>query len=198
MNIQPGYDPEKKRVVLNIDMYLLGRYFNNFSGMILKESGIPKDTKVEQLGETTARITFPVDSSSSIFRHSEDHMSIGINMEVMELFQKVINSFIGSALRKELKTTEFIPLNGYPSENLKVDIQAAVKNKRKLCVIEDYSEYLAMSEPKEKGGAKYVFHQRIVEPGTSEYTETAILLYQEKMDELRKMFDGKLQLTSWY
>ncbi|MBP3732260.1 MAG: hypothetical protein J6I84_03355 [Bacilli bacterium] len=193
MNIQPGYDPDKKRIVLNIELNLLSRYFNNFSGMILEDTGIPKDTEVEQLGATTARITFPVDPSQNIVKKIENGMSIGVNMETMEVFQKIINSFIGSALRKELKTTEFIPLNGYPAENLKEDIQAAVKNKRKLCIIQDFSEYQAMSE---KNG-KYVFHQYMVEHGTHEYTEVAILLYQEKLDELKKIFEGKLKLTNW-
>ena len=195
MNIQPGYDPEKKRVTLNVDSYLLSRYFPNFSGMIKESPGIPKDTEVEQVNETVAVITFPIDERSVISKAAGPNsqmMSIGINSESMEVFQKVINSFVGCDIRKELRTTEFIPLHGYPKEELKKDIQAAVQNKRKLCIIKDYSEYTAMSKQ-----GKYIFHQYMVEPSTPEYTEAAILLYNEDMKKLRETFEGKLKLESW-
>lgn len=195
MNIQPGYDPEKKRVTLSIDSYLLSKYFQNFSGMIKENPGIPSGTEVEQINETVAVISFPIDGKSVISRSAGPNsqmMSIGIDSSSMEVFQKVINSFVGCAIRKELKTTEFIPLYGYPKEELKKDIQAAVENKRKLCIIQDFSEYKAMSEER-----KYVFHQYLIEPKNAEYTEAAILLYNEDIEKLRETFESKLKLESW-
>jgi hypothetical protein len=119
-------------------------------------------------------------------------MSIGIDPNSINIFQTIINSVVSSALKKELKTTEFIPLHGYSSKNLKNDIQEAVKNKRKLCIIKDYSEYTALTTSK-----KYVFHQIMVEYGTRDYTETAILLYNEDMKSLRDKFEDSLKLEDW-
>jgi hypothetical protein len=194
MNVQPGYNPEKRGVTLSVESNLIKRYFPNFSGMVKENPSVPKDTEVELFDERTAVITFPLDPSSSIVKAGENSMAIGISSDKMEVFQDIINSFANCALRKELRTTEFIPLYGYPKENLKVDIQNAVKNKRKLCVIKDYSEYTAMSEGK---SGKYIFHQVMVEYGTPEYTEASILLYNEDMKSLRNMFEDRLVLENW-
>lgn len=195
MNIQPGYNPEKKCVTLCVESNLLSRYFPNFSGMILGEPGIPRNTNVEQVDNTTAMISFPLDDKGMVTKLSENKMSIGINADSMDVFQRVINTFINCALKKELKTTEFVPLYGYSIDELHNDIQAAVKNKRKLCIIRDYSEYLAMSQG--KNGTAYIFHQYMVEYGTPEYTEAAILLYNKDMESLRNTFESKLVLESW-
>jgi hypothetical protein len=194
MNIQPGYNPEKKRVTLCVESNLVGRYFKNLSGLIRESSKVPKDTEIELCDERTALITFPIGNLGSVIHSDENKISVGISVESMEVFQKILNEFTSCALRKELKTTEFIPLYGYPKENLKNDIQEAVKNKRKLCIIKDYSEYLEMSEGKTN---KYIFHQIFVEFGTHEYTEAAILLYNEKLEELREMFEDSLRLEDW-
>ena len=83
MNIQPGYNPEKRCVTLSVESNLLGRYFKNFSGMIRENPGVPKDTEVEQYDETTAIISFPLDNSGSIIKAAENRMAIGINSESM-------------------------------------------------------------------------------------------------------------------
>lgn len=192
MNVQPGYNPEKRRITLSVESYLIMRYFNNFSGMITDNPGVPRDTEVEWFNDRTALITFPVDNGGSIIKASENKMAIGINENSMNVFQDIINSFMECAIRKELKTTEFIPLHGYPKEELQKDIQEAVKNKRKLCIIKDFSEYKAMS-----GEKKYIFHQAIVEYGTHEYSEASILLFKGELGTLRKMYEEKLVLENW-
>lgn len=193
MNVQPGYNPEKRRITLSVESYLMIRYFNNFSGMVIEDPGVPKDTEVEWFNDRTALITFPLDNSGSIIKSSENRMAIGINETSMTVFQNIINSFVECALKKELKTTEFIPLRGYPREELMKDIQEAVKNKRKLCIIKDFSEYKAMHEE----GHKYIFHQAIVEYGTHEYSEASILLFNGELGTLRKMYENKLVLENW-
>jgi hypothetical protein len=192
MNVQPGYNPEKRRVTLSVESNLIKRYFPNFSGMVKENPSVPKDTEVELFDERTAVITFPLDPSSSIVKAGENSMAIGISSDKMEVFQDIINSFANCALRKELRTTEFIPLHGYPKEDLQKDIQEAVKNKRKLCIIKDFSEYKAMS-----GEKKYIFHQAMVEYGTHEYSEASILLFKGELGTLRKMYEDKLVLENW-
>jgi hypothetical protein len=44
---------------------------------------------------------------------------------------------------------------------------------------------------------KYIFHQKIVEFGTPDYTEAAILLYNERLEELRDTFEKSLVLEDW-
>ena len=195
MNIQPGYDPEKKCITLSVDLYLISRYFPNFSGMIKGSPDVPEGTEVEQVSDTVAVITFPIDDKSvGVANINPDSrmMSIGINAKHMDAFQKIISSFVSCAISKEIKTTEFIPLYGYSISNLKEEVQEAVKNKRKLCIIKDYSEYTSMNSER-----KYVFHQYMVEPGTRDYTEAAILLYNEDIKKLREIFEDKLKLESW-
>lgn len=194
MDIQPGFDPEKRCVTLSVRTYMISRYFKNFQGMIIGDSGTPKNTEVLQIDEDTALIKFPAETSGSIIKASENKMAIGINAEIMGTFQNIINTFMNCALRKELRTTEFIPLYGYSIDSLKEDIQNAVKNKRNLCIIKDYSEYLNMQKGKD---GKYEFHQYLVEVGMPEYADVAILLYQKKIKELREMFEDKLEFESW-
>lgn len=192
MNVQPGYNPEKRRITLSVETYLMMRYFKNFSGMITENPSVPKDTEVEWYDERTAIITFPVDNSGSVVNASENKLAIGISENSMTTFQSIINSFIECALKKELKTTEFIPLYGYPKEELQKDIQEAVKNKRKLCIIKDFSEYKASGEER-----KYIFHQAVVEFGTHEYSEVSILLFNGDLKTLRKQYEDKLVLENW-
>ena len=192
MNVQPGYNPEKRRITLSVETYLMMRYFNNFSGMVTENPGVPKDTEVEWFNDRTAIITFPIDNGGSIIKASENKMAIGINENSMNVFQGIINSFLECALKRELKTTEFIPLHGYPKEELQKDIQEAVKNKRKLCIIKDFSEYKAMS-----GEKKYIFYQAMVEYGTHEYSEASILLFKGELKTLREMYEEKLVLENW-
>ena len=192
MNVQRGYNPEKRRITLSVETYLMTRYFYVFSGMITDNPNVPKDTEVEWGNSRTAIITFPVDSGGNIIKASENKMAIGINENSMNAFQEIISSFVECALKTELKTTEFIPLYGYPKESLMEDIKEAVKNKRKLCIIKDFSEYKAMSGKKE-----YIFHQSIVEFGTHEYSEAAILLFKGDLKTLRKNYEDKLVLENW-
>ena len=196
MIVKPGYDSEKNRIMLSIETNLLSRYYKNFSGMVMKTLGIPEGTEVRQLNETTALITFPLDETvdDKPIRISPNQMAIGISREKHDLFEKIIKTFIKCALRKELRTTEFIPLYGYPKENLKLDVQEAVKNNRKLCIIQNYDEYLSMKNNHED----YIFHQIMLEPGTHDYAEASVLLYNEDLETLRKLFEPRLKLENWF
>lgn len=192
MNVSPGYDPQKKRIIITVESNLLNKYFPNFSGMVMSDSGVPKNTEVDQSSPTTAIISFPSPLGSPVKKLDEERSAIAIDSRIIEKFNDIINNFIRCAIRRKLRTTEFIPLSGYPVEDLKKDIQEAVKNKRSLCIIKNYDEYLAM-----ENNQKYVFHQYEIEYGTKDYTEAAILLYQGSMEELREMFEGRLELEDW-
>lgn len=193
MKLTNGFSPEEQRLTIKVESNLLKKYFNNFSGIINNHEGLPEGTRVEQKGVSSAEISFPIPKSTRINRIDDEQMSIVVNADDMNSITDAINDFINQALKYELKHTEFIPLNGYPVEDLKKDIQAAVQAKRDLCIIGEYSEYLKMQEER-----KYTYHQYIVKHGTIEYAEAALLIYEEKINELQDIYSSKLTLTDWY
>jgi hypothetical protein len=195
MNIQTGFDPDSSCMTIAVETNLLIKYYTNLEGMFLATKNKPEGLTVTQRNRNTAIVAFPVPKSQIQVQKEMQRAMVGIDKRVMYDVMNVISKFVNSAIRKEFKTTEFIPLYGYSKDDLHKDIQEAVKNKRKLCIIRDYSEYLAMSQG--KNGATYIFHQYMVEYGTPEYTEASILLYNKDMKSLRDMFESKLALENW-
>ena len=102
--------------------------------------------------------------------------------------------FVRSGLRKELKTTEFIPLYGYSIENLSKEIIQAYKNGRNYCIVKDYDEYLNMVEKNE-----YKFHQYVLskELNKKDYMDVTLLIYNKNIEEVRNKFEKKLKLKNW-
>ena len=195
MNIQTSFAPDSKLVTINIETNLLTKYFPNLCGLIKDSPDAPRGAEVERITSTSAMITFPIEGSGEIKRVDENRMAVAIDASLMDKLNGIINLFVNCALRKEFKSTEFIPLSGYPVENLQIDIQEAVKNKRNLCIIDDYAEYLKMQKDKRSG--EFKLRQFMVEYGSPEYSECAILLYQGKLEELKTMYSEKLEYRSW-
>ena len=192
-NIVPSYNPISGNLEITIEMNLLKKYFPNFEGLIsMDEELSQRGCTATQTSSTTALVSLPVDKSMTT-PPGEDGMS-RISAEesgVVSLF-KVLNSFVNSAIKKELKITEFIPLHGYPVENLQDDIVAAVKSKRNLCIIGEYEEYL----DRQKSG-NFSYHQYMIDHGTEEYVDAAMLIKDGNLDELRKLYEPKLVYTEW-
>ena len=161
--------------------------------MITTDSSIPSGTNVQQTREDTAVITFPVPKNTSIKNDSENGVGyIAVEPENMEIFGNVINKFVNAALRKEFKTTEFIPLEGYPIEKLRNEIRSALENKRNFCIIDTYENYLKLTQKN-----NYEFNQAILEFGSTDYAKTAVLVYRGDIEGLRKMWSERLKLDSW-
>lgn len=193
MKVTPGFDPRNKKITLEFQTNLLKKYYPNFEGMITTDSSIPSGTNVQQTREDTAVITFPVPKNTSIKNDSENGVGyIAVEPENMEIFGNVINKFVNAALRKEFKTTEFIPLEGYPIEKLRNEIRSALENKRNFCIIDTYENYLKLTQKN-----NYEFNQAILEFGSTDYAKTAVLVYRGDIEGLRKMWSGRLKLDSW-
>ena len=191
MKLTPGFDTENKRVKLEFKTNLLKKYYPNFEGMLNKDSNIPKGTDVEHVEEDTAIISFPLPKDSTIKNDEGKGMFIALNPKDMDIFGDVINKFVNAALRKEFRSTEFIPLVGYPIEKLKEEIKDAIKNKRNFCIIDTYENYLKLKE------INYEFKQAYVNFGTSEYSKVAILIHRLDIEGLREMWAEKLSLGNW-
>ena len=105
---------------------------------------------------------------------------------------KTVYNFVIGAIRHEYKKTEFIPLEGYPIENMQKEVPEAVKNKRRLCIIKDYDEFLNAEKT-----SKPIYHQYIIEPGSSEYADVVIMIYKGDLEQIRKIYKDKLKLEDW-
>lgn len=189
----PGYNPANGDLEFTIELNLFRNYFPNFEGLILMNEELTKcNAKVRQIEPNKAIVAFPI-SKDSIKKVNDDTAAVRFeNVSGLRALYSVLNSFTRVAIKKELKTTEFIPLNGYPVENLKEDIQAAVKGKRKLCIINDYSEYLEKQKDH-----NLVYHQYVIEYGTDEYANAVLMILDGDMDRLKEIYTPKLVKTEW-
>ena len=192
MKVTPGFDPNSKKIKLEFKTNLLKKYYLNFEGMVNSSSDVPSGTSVEQIEEDTALISFPIPQRSQVKNDEERKTTfISIDPKSMEIFGDVINRFVNAALRKEFRTTEFIPLEGYPIEKLQSEIKEAIKNKRNFCIIDTYENYKRSKE------INYEFMQAYINFGSSDYSKTAILVHRLDIEGLRKMWAERLSIGSW-
>lgn len=199
MEIQNSFDPNEKRLQLIVTSNLLNNFFPNFSGMIKNSSkklDLTEDQiRVEKTGKNTAVISFPLPVDSQVMKVDEQKMAVTMNPLSMEVLKDSINRFCNAALRKTLKTTEFLPMFGYPIEDLKKDVKKAVESKRNFCIIKDYQEYLDFSNS--KGSPKYCFTQVMAEYRSDLWADTVLLILEDKIDELRKLVEPLYKKTEW-
>lgn len=193
MNISPGFDPNNNRITFNVKTNLLVKYFSNFSGLILNDKTLPKGIEVSQESENSAVISFPA-PENAIKKETENMKAIAIDVNIVNKIENIVSMFVRSGIRKELKTTEFIPLYGYSIENLSKEIIQAYKNGRNYCIVKDYDEYLNMVEKNE-----YKFHQYVLskELNKKDYMDVTLLIYNKNIEEVRNKFEKKLKLKNW-
>jgi len=199
MKVDTGFDPAEGKVIITVQTPLLERHLGIFQHIFekSKRSGMPRGVTVETNDDKpdTAFILFPVDRDDmSIKKEFKEQGAVGIKMEYMKTISDEINHFVMSALQQQLQSLEFIPLNGYPVENLMTEVKDAVKGKRGFCIIKTYDEYLKSQEHSKDS---YTFHQYIVEYGTDEYADVAINLYKGELQELREKYEPKLSFQNW-
>lgn len=193
MNITPNYNPVENRMEFTFTCNLLRKYFSNFYGLVTKYPGVPEGTNVTPgQNSSQAVISFPVDQSMVKEDPNRDGVGVSMRRDEIEKLNAAINVFINGALKKELKTTEFIPLKGYDISLLQVDIKAAIENKRSYCIIKDFDEYLESGKTR-----TYNFNQVMVEYGTPEWADISILIEEGNLAALKKKYTPKLQFVEW-
>lgn len=191
MNVSTGFDPDSKKITVTVSTNLLKKYHPNFKGLFQMAQKKPKGLEVNIKGGGRAIISFPI-PEENIKVVGEGKGMVGVDREDMDGVMEIINRFANSAIRKELKQTEFVPLEGYNEESLKEDVKAAVKNKRNLCIIDTYENYLKNEEDR-----KYEYNQYLVDYGTDEYMNIAISIATGKLSEVRKQYKKKLKKENW-
>lgn len=191
-----NFDPEKSLLTINVNSYLIGKYFPNLLSMVERtdKNKKPSNLEVKKLNSTTVAFSFPIapENTNMINRGDAQIMSVAIDAEKLKNIEDIVGRFTCAAIRKETSTLEFLPLRGYPIEDLKKDIIEAMKNKRNFCIIDTYKNYLNVEKTK-----NYVYNQYIVPAGTSEYVDIALLIHQGNMKELRKRYENKLIKVEW-
>lgn len=192
MNITNSYNPEEKRVLVFVESNLLVDYFPNFQGLIKKDNNSINDLRIEKLGKDKAMISFPLPREASVMRVSDEKMAVSMPTNLMEKLTETINRFTNAAIRKKLKTVEFLPLSEYPEEDLRNDMIAAVKAQRNFCILNSYSEYKEMSEKN-----KYDFSQIMVYYGTNDYADIALDIWKGNIQGLRERLDEKFEKYEW-
>lgn len=180
MKFSQQVNPENGEVTMIMESNLLKRYYLNLYGLLENYKDL-KGIKLKKTGVNKAalRLTQEINSKN--------------NKSILEKLNHVINLFVNSGLKKELKTTEFIPLNGYSVSNMQEEILKAVKNKRKICIIKDYQEYLNNGIEKNS----YRFNQYMIDYGTDEYYNAVILINSGDFETLKKDYIPKLKAENW-
>lgn len=189
MKLVPGFDPSENKVTISVETNLINKYFPNLVGFVKDCPDVPQGIDVEQFSNNTAVISFPVGDD---FKKTSN--GIAIDSRKMETINGVINDFVNCALRHELRKTEFIPLHGYPLEDLMKDVKNAAKAKRNLCLIKEYSEYLNMEKER-----LYKFTQLIIPSDSNEWADVILLILKGEsgLKKLQEMYESKLSFVEW-
>lgn len=195
MKLSPSYDADRNALIFRIEVGFLDKYFGNLKGMVEMSKDLPKGIEIERVGMNEAHLVIKLDTTPTIKDVGNGTGIVGINDEDGKILalHKLINTFINSGIRKELSTTEFIPLRGYPREDLRNDVKAAVENGRSLCLIKDYAEYLRSQDSRQ-----YKYTQYVVEPGTNEWAEVVCeILSDIPLTQIEKKYKPLLEEKDW-
>ena len=183
MKINQEFDKDNLMLSIEVQSNLLKKYYPNLVGLLSKEQTVPEGYSISQVAPGVAKILIPI---TTIDRERE-----AFGFDAGSVFE-VINKFANAALKYELEHTEFIPLSGYPVSNLQEDIKVSVRNKRNLCVLKEYSEYLRMEAEK-----KFQFTQVILDYGTQDWADAVLDVIDGRLDVLTERLSPRLKLTDW-
>lgn len=191
MKVNSDFNPSTSTVMLKVESNLMSKYFANFRGMVLECKSI-SGLEVCQNSGNMATISFPLPADSEKNKVGEGMMVLSLNGNNLSELNSIIRNFENIATAKELKSVEFIPLEGYSPAKMSEEIRDAVKNHRDILLIKDYTEYLNSQSTRE-----YKFTQYRVPYGTSEYADIVLLVWKKKRAELKKLYSEKLEETEW-
>lgn len=191
MKVNSDFNPQSSTVVLTVESNLIEKYFANLRGMILECKRV-SGLEVNQSSGNTATISFPLPKDSEKRKVNETTMMLSLNGNDMNELNDIIKKFANVAISKELKSVEFIPLDGYSPAKMSEEILDTVDKKRDILFIKDFSEYLKMKSSKE-----YKFNQYRLNYGTPEYADAVLLIWKKQRPKLKKLYQDKLVYTDW-
>ena len=150
MKIATSIDFSRKRLVISITSNLFTDYYPHFEGLVKDSSGnkLPDKTEVVRQGKDTAMLSFPIPMSPETVKGPGDEggdeqvQKIGVPVDLYNSVMGFIYLFTDKAIKNMDKTREYLPLKGYPEEELKKDVIEALDNKRDLLIIDTYSAWI--------------------------------------------------------
>lgn len=202
MKIATSIDFSRKRLVISITSNLFTDYYPHFEGLVKDSSGnkLPDKTEVIRQGKDTAMLSFPIPMSPETVRGPGDEggdeqvQKIGVPMDLYNSVMGFIYLFTDKAIKNMDKTREYLPLKGYPEEELKKDVIEALDNKRDLLIIDTYSAWINGMKTGERS-----FNQYLVKYKTqkSEYCDIVLMIMTGKFKEWRKKYKPQLTKVNW-
>ena len=200
MKIQTSIDFSRKRLVISITSNLFTDYYPHFEGLVKDSSGnkLPDKTEVIRQGKDTAMLSFPIPMSPETVKGEEGGdeqvQKIGVPMDLYNSVMGFIYLFTDKAIKNMDKTREYLPLKGYPEEELKKDVVNALKNKRDLLIIDTYSAWINGMNTGERSFNQYLVKYKTQQ---SEYCDIVLMITNGKFKEWRKKYKPQLTQVNW-
>ena len=189
------YDSSTKRLMVEFKNALIKKHWDLFSDLINEASKtgyIPKETEYKLVDDEKALIIMPCEIKGS------DGMVDGAKIDrsnlpdvVTKNLANILETFSLRAVELEMDELEFIPLQGYPIEKMKEDIEQAIKDKRNLCLIDTFNNYKRLGNKEIT-----VTTQKIIPYINNEYADIVYLIHTGNIKELKK-YRAKLEKKEW-
>lgn len=197
MRIQSSLDGESQQLIMSVTSNLIEKFYPNLCGMLKNTKNLPVGLQVSRKDKNTAIVSFPVPKEHMMSVEGNPQMK-SVSSAVFNPVIMVIKEFTNLGLRNLTKRREFLPLEGYPEEDLQKDVKACLEAKRDIVIIDNYQSYLDNMES--ISGGSYSFNQYVLgyTENASEYCDVAIMIERGRFKEWREIYSKKLEKTDWF
>ena len=198
-----AYDPIKKRFVFQYKSKLIKKYSGKFDSRL---EDLGDEVQVHKFSEdkTLCEISVPLEIGDEHIQHQLDDegnktgmIKVAVQPEdaeelknYSEEIQKRIFEFEKEVVLEETKNIEFIPLEGYPIENLKTDVKCALENGRDFCVIDSMDSYLDFMNT-------MTLNQAFYKHGSDMYYNIFLAIHNGDLEELKELTLKSLKKKEW-
>lgn len=184
--VKTFYDDSHNKIVIEYKNNLLRKYLDLFEELV-KIANFPEDTVIESIESNKVSLSIPYVAPE------KDRLDgrTKIDEKLGRKIQSTLEAFAKKALNLETKDFEIIPLEGYPIENIKEDVQAAVKERRNFCVVDHMDSYTNFAK------GKLSMTQATFDYLSDEYCNIAVAANQGDLDEIYQICKNKLRNVDW-
>lgn len=188
IEVKTYYDDNLDRIIIEYKNNLLKRHLDLFKKMVFN-AGFPGGTTIEEISDNRSNLIIPYSAPKEDRIVNEQRTRI--DEKLAKKIQTTLESFAKEAMNLETRQFEIIPLEGYPVENIKTDVQEAVKEKRNFCVIDHMNSYTNFT----RGG--WTMTQATFDYLSDEYCNIAVAANKGDLDEIYQIVKNKLKKTDW-
>ena len=195
-SLTSSYDPEEKKLYIKYTGdKLVKKYedlFAESTQTILPEA--MKTCWAVQNGAVIFKVDLLVSTPEIASLNSDKAMQFLKTSKNSPLVYVVdtINHFHALCMNRISKTKEIIPLSGYPEENVRQDIETAIKMKRDICVVDTYNSYLEFNK-----GKTFDMNQITFTYMSPEYNDFAIDTMVNGLKWSEEKYLPCLKVSSW-